>query len=226
MLVDLTYMKIVVRAPAMPVRHHSHAHTSDETLSSTVVLDQDVVIQPFERAVLRAKVVSSDLEAFVFTNVVIYFASPNQVLKNTIFVEDTIATVGEAGFFYVSVGNLKSNAQKVKCGTMLCTAAPVGLVYHAVPQCARAHEEEGDEKSKPSNNFVNMIYTGIDLSSQSKISLSSEIEFLSSTDPSGEGLSEREARKRTDPGLLAPIPGPECQLEDVQELWDKLSATL
>ena len=76
-LVDLTSMKIVVRAPAKPVWHHAHAQTSDETLSSTVILDQDVVLQPFERAVLRAKVVTSDLEAFAFRNVVINFATPN-----------------------------------------------------------------------------------------------------------------------------------------------------
>ena len=126
-------------APAKPVWRHAHAPTSDETLSSTVVLDQDVVLQPFERAVLRAKVVISDLEAFAFRNVVINFATPNRVLKNTIFVEDTIATVGETGLFSVSVGNLTSNAQKVKCGTMLGTAAPVRPVYQAVLQYVRAH---------------------------------------------------------------------------------------
>ena len=54
-LVGLTAMKIVVRAPAKPVWHHAHAQASDETLSSTVVLDQDVVLQPFERAILRFK---------------------------------------------------------------------------------------------------------------------------------------------------------------------------
>ena len=224
-LVDLTAMKIVVRAPAKPVWHHAHAQTSDETLSKTVVLDQDVVLQPFERAVLRAKVVTSDLEAFAFRNVVINFATPNRVLKNSIFVEDTIVTVGETVVFYVSVGNLTSNAQKMKSGTMLGTAAPVRLVYHAVPQCAQVHKE-GDEKPKSPNDFVNRIYSEIDLSSQSKFSSSSEFEFLSSTDPSVEGLSEREVRKRFNPDLLAPIPGPESQLEEVQKLWDKLPATL
>ena len=190
-LVDLTAMKIVVRAPAKPVRHHAHAQTSDETLSSTVVLDQDVVLQPFERAVLRAKVVTSNLEAFAFRNVVINFATPNRLLKNIIFVEDTIATVGETGSFYVSVGNLTSNAQKVKCGTMLGTAAPVRLVYHAVPQCALAHKGESDEKSDSPNEFVNRVYSEMDLNSHSKCSSSSEFEFLSSTDPSEKGLSER-----------------------------------
>ena len=218
-LVDLTAMKIVVRAPAKPVWHHAHAQTSDETLSSTVVLDQDVVLQPFERAVLRAKLVTSNLEAFAFSNVVINFATPNRLLKNTIFVEDTIATVGETGSFYVSVGNLTSNAQKVECGTMLGTAAPVRLVHQAVPQCALAHKGESDEKSDSTNEFVNRVYSEMDLNSHSKCSSSSEFEFLSSTDPSEEGLSEREIRKRTDPDLLAPIPGPESQLEEVQKLW-------
>ena len=217
-LVDLTAMKIVVRAPAKPVWHHAHAQTSDETLSSTVILDQDVVLQPFERAVLRAKVVTSNLEAFAFSNVVINFATPNRLLKNTIFVEDTIATVGETGSFYVSVGNLTSNAQKVKCGTMLGTAAPVRLVYHAVPQCALAHKGESDEKSDSPNEFVNRVYSEMDLNSHSKCSSSSEFEFLSPTDPSEEGLSEREIRKRADPDLLAPILGLESQLEEVQKL--------
>ena len=220
-LVDLTSMKIVVRAPAKPVWHHAHAQTSDEALSSTVVLDQDVVLQPFERAVLRAKLVTSNLEAFAFSNVVINFATPNRLLKNTIFVEDTIATVGETGSFYVSVGNLTSNAQKVKCGTMLGTAAPVRLVYQAVPQSVLAHKGESDEKSDSPNEFVNRVYSEMDLNSHSRCSSSSEFEFLSSTDPSEEGLSEREIRKRTDPDLLAPIPGPESQLEEVQKLWGK-----
>ena len=107
----------------------------------------------------------------------------------------------------------------MKIGTILGTAAPVRLVYHAVPQCAQVNKEEGDEKSKSLNDFVNRIYSEIDLSSQSKFPSSSEFEFLSSTDPSEEGLSEREVRKRTDPDLLAPIPGPASQLEEVQKLW-------
>ena len=69
------------------------------------------------------------------------FAIPNRVLKNTIFVEDTIAAVREAGSFHVSVGNLTSNAQKVKSGIMLGTAASVRLVYQAVSQRARAHKD-------------------------------------------------------------------------------------
>ena len=224
-LVDLNSMKIVVRAPAKPVWHHAHAQTSDEALSSTVVLDQDVVLQPFERAVLRAKLVTSNLEAFAFSNVVINFATPNRLLKNTTFVEDTIATVGETGSLYVSVGNLTSNAQRVTCGTMLGTAALVRLVYHAVPQCALAHKGESDEKSDSPNEFVNRVYSGMDLNSHSKCSSSSEFEFLSSTDPSEEGLSEREIRKRTDLDLLAPIPGPESQLKEVKSFGSRLPAT-
>ena len=66
-LVDLTAMKIVVRAPAKPVWHHAHAQTRDEALSSTVVLDQDVVLQPFERAVLRAKLLSLQTWKLLFS---------------------------------------------------------------------------------------------------------------------------------------------------------------
>ena len=167
------------------------------------------------------KVVTPDFEAFAFNHVVINFATLKRVLKNTLFVENTIAIVGDTGVFYASVGNLTSRAQKVKCGTTLSTAAPVRLVYHAVPQCARAHKEECDEKSKSPYDFVNRIFSGIDLSSQSKFSSSSEFEFefQSSTEPSEEGMSERDLRNRIDPDPLGPIPGHKSQLEDVQKLW-------
>ena len=55
----------------------------------------------------------------------------------------------------------------------------------------------------------------------------SESEFLSSTDPTEEGLSDLEIRKRTDPDLMAPVQGPESQLKEVQDLWGpKASASL
>ena len=64
------------------------------------------------------------------------------------FVEDTLATVGKTGLFYVSVGNLTSNAQIVKSGTILGTAAPEHVVYHAVPACAGAHNADSDQNRK------------------------------------------------------------------------------
>ena len=62
----------------------------------------------------------------------------------------------------------------------------------------------------------------------SQLTSSSEFEFLSPTDPTKEGLSEREVRKRTDPELMAPVQGPESQLKEVQNLWwgPKASASL
>ena len=80
-LVDLTSMKVIVRAPAKTMWHHAHAQMSDEALSSTIVLDQAAVLQPFERNVLRAKVVTSDLEAFAFSIVVFNFATLKRVLR-------------------------------------------------------------------------------------------------------------------------------------------------
>ena len=58
-----------MRAPAKTVWHHAHAQKNDKILSSTVVLDQDVVFQQLERAVLRANAVTSDLDAFAFRKV-------------------------------------------------------------------------------------------------------------------------------------------------------------
>ena len=104
---------------------------------------------------------------------------------------------------------------------MLGTAAPERLVYHAIPHCSRKHKDGSDKKLKSPNDFVNRVYPEIDLSSQYNCSSSSEFEFLYSTDPSEEGLSEREIRKRTDHDLLARLPGPESQLEEVQTSRDR-----
>ena len=59
----------------------------------------------------------------------------------------------------------------------------------------------------------------MNLSTESELTSSSEVEFLSSTDPSELGLSEREIRKRMDPELMAPNFGPDSQLKEVKDLW-------
>ena len=132
-----------------------------------------------------------------------------------------MATVSETGTLYVSLINLTSNPQRVRCGAHLGTVVPVSLVYQAVPQnldaTAKAdHETEADNGRA---NFVYKVYSEMNLFTASELTSSSEFEFLSSTDPSEAGLSEREIRKRTDPDLLAPIPGPDSQLQEVKKLW-------
>ena len=81
---------------------------------------------------------------------------------------------------------------------------------------------EADHKTEADNsraNFVHKVYSEMNLSTASELTSSSEFEFLSSTDPSEAGLLEHEIRKRTDPDILAPIPGPNSQLQEVKKLW-------
>ena len=65
-LVDLTSMKIVVRAPVQPVWHHVHTQVSASPLAVPVAQDSDVVLQPFERAVVNAKVVTTNMSHWCF----------------------------------------------------------------------------------------------------------------------------------------------------------------
>ena len=131
-----------------------------------------------------------------------------------------MATVSETGTLYVSLINLTSNPQRVRCGAHLGTVVPVSLVYQAVPQNldATAKTDLETEADNGRANFVFEVYSEMNLSTASELTSSSEFEFLSSTDPSEAGLSEREIRKRTDPDLLAPIPGPYSQLQEVRKL--------
>ena len=133
-LVDLTSMKIVVRAPVKPVWHHAHAQVGDASLVTPVVLDCDSVLQPFERALARAKLVTDALESMIFQSVALNASLSDTSLHNVVFFEDSVATVSETGTLYVSLINLTSNPQRVRCGVQLGTVVPVSLVYQAVPQ--------------------------------------------------------------------------------------------
>ena len=220
-LVVLTSMKIVVRAPVKPVRHRAHTQVGDASLTTPIALDSDLVLQPFERTVAKAKLVTNALEPLILQTVALNASLSDPSLQNTIFLEDSVATVSETGTLYVSLVNLTSNQQRVRCGAHLGTVVPVSLVYQAVPQKLDATAET-DHKTEADNsraNFVYKVYSEMNLSTASELTSSSEFEFLSSTDPSESGLSEREIRKRTDPDLLAPIPGPDSQLQEVKKLW-------
>ena len=83
---------------------------------------------------MREKVLVDNLETFMFRTVLINFQTPNRMLKNAIFLEDTVATVAETGLLYVSLENLTSNVQRIKKGTLLGTAVPVTMVHKAIPQ--------------------------------------------------------------------------------------------
>ena len=97
------------------------------------------------------------------------------------------------------------------------TAVPVTPVHKAIPQIVPGQVTETQQSNA---NYVCKVYEQMNLdSSSSEYSSSSEFEFLSSTDPSELGLSEREIKKRTDPALMAPIQGPEAQLDEVRGLW-------
>ena len=60
-LVDLTAMRIVVRAPAKPVWHHAHTQVGNSVTPIPITLAQKVVLHPFERMIARATVVSNNL---------------------------------------------------------------------------------------------------------------------------------------------------------------------
>ena len=105
-LVDLTSMKIMVRAPVRPMWHHAHTQVGDSSLAVPVASDSDPVLQPFERAVVKAKVVTNDLEPLIFQNVSLNAAIADASLHKVVVLEDFVATVSETGHVFVSAMNL------------------------------------------------------------------------------------------------------------------------
>ena len=153
-LVDLTAMRIVVRAPVKPVWHHAHAQVGDSDVAIPVALAQEVVLQPFERMVARASVVTTKLEPLFFQTVAFNASLSDTSLYNVL--EDSVATVSETGTLYVSLINLTSNPQRVRCGVQLGTVVPLSLEYQAVPQNLDSPTKTSKE-TKADNGRANFV---------------------------------------------------------------------
>ena len=198
-------MKIVVRAPMKPVWHHAHTQVGDASIATPVNLDSDLVLQPFERAVVKTKLITKELEPLIFQNVVLKAAIADDAsLHNVAFLEESVATVSGAGHVFISVMNLTSNPQRKRKGTRLGNIVPVSLVYQAIPQRTTTQQVQQTEVDNDQFAFVNKIYGEMNYNTDSQLISSSEFEFLSSTDPNEKSLSDREIRKSTDPELMAP----------------------
>ena len=76
-------MKIVVRAPLKPVWHHAHTQIGDASLTTPIPLDSDLVLQPFERTVAKAKLVTNALEPLIFQTVALNASLSDPLLQNT-----------------------------------------------------------------------------------------------------------------------------------------------
>ena len=66
------------------------------------------------------------------------------------------------------------------------------------------HPKSKTEVDKDHIDFVHKIYEVNTPSTDSQLTFSSEFEFLASTEPTEEDLSDREKQKRTDPELGLP----------------------
>ena len=108
-LVDVTSMKMVVRAPVQPVWHHTHTQVGDPAVAVPVALDHDSVLQPFEGTVVKAKVVNDDLEPLIVQNVVLNTSIADASLQNVVFLEDCVVAISGAGNLFITVINLPAN---------------------------------------------------------------------------------------------------------------------
>ena len=155
-LVDLTAMRIVVRAPAKPVWHHAHTQVCDPETPVPITLAQEVVLQPFERMIARATVVSKNIEPLNFQTVALNAALSDVSLHNIVFLKDSVATAVGTGSLYVSLVNLTSNPQRVRFGTQLGTVVPVSLVYQAIPQ-ELDYAPESSKKTEANESRANFL---------------------------------------------------------------------
>ena len=207
-LVDLTAMKVTIRDPKTP-RIFKATHEVSDHEPSFVVSTEDIILGPFERKIVRAKIITQQPDIFLFRNVTVQSCS----MKSTsVFVsEDTLTSVGEGGIVFLAIRNQTDKEQvKIKAQTVIGKAALTTFVLNSVLM-----QTEG-EASKLSTKYVNQVHRNFDMDTSSEFSSFAQ-KFLSSTEPSEAGLSDNEKRKRTDPQLLKAIPGPD--LSSVLSPW-------
>ena len=73
---------------------------------------------------VKAKVVTNNLEPLIFQNVALNAAIADKV----VFLEDCVATVSETGHVFISAINLTSNPQRIRGNTRRGTIILVSLV--------------------------------------------------------------------------------------------------
>ena len=93
--VNLTAMRIVVLAQVKHIWHHAHTQVVDSNSAIPLSLAQQVVLQHFERMVARAAVVTKTLEPLIFQTFVPNAFLTDVSLHTAIFLEDSVATIGE-----------------------------------------------------------------------------------------------------------------------------------
>ena len=219
-LVDLAAMKVTIRDPETP-RIFKAVHEVSDQEPSFVVSAEEVTLGPFERKVVRAKIITQQPNEFHFRNVMVH---PCSIRSNSLFdSEDTLTSVGEDGVVFLALRNQTAKeGVRIKEQTVIGKAVLTTFVFNSVPI------QDSREASKLSAEFVNQVHRDLDLDTSSEFSSFAQ-NFLSSTEPSEIGLSENEKRRRTEPQLRKPIPGPD--LSSVLSSWgegarDKLASVL
>ena len=219
-LLDLPAMKVTIRDPKTP-RTFNAVHEISDNEPLFVVSTEEVVLGPFERKVVRAKIITQQPDEFHFRNVMVHSCS---MKSSSVFVsEDTLTSVGEGGIVFIALQNQTDKERvRIKEQTVIGKAMLTTFVLNPVPM------QSVCEAPKLTKEFVNRIHKDIYLDTSSEYSSFAQ-NFSSSTEPSEIGLSENEKRKCTDPQLLKAIPGPD--LSSVLSSWgeearDKLEVIL
>ena len=169
-LVDLAAMKATIRDPKTP-RIFKAVHEVSDQEPSFVVSAEEVTLGPFERKVMRAKIITQQPNEFHFRNVMVH---PCNVKSNAVFVsDDTLTSVGEDDVLYLAIRNqTNKEVDKIKGRTVVGNAVLTNIVYNSVPI------QDSLEASKLSAELVNQVHRDLDLDTNSEFSSLRKISCL------------------------------------------------
>ena len=119
-------MKVTIRDPKSP-RIFKALHEVSDQESSFVVSAGEVTLGPFERKIVRAKIITQQPNEFHFRNVMIQSCSANS--NATFASEDTLTSVGEDGVVFLALRNqTDKEGMRIKKQTVVGKAAQLGFL--------------------------------------------------------------------------------------------------
>ena len=155
-------MKVTIRDPKTP-RIFKTVHEVSDQEPSFVVSTDEVVLGPFERKIVRAKIITQQPDDFLFRNVMVH---PCNIKSRSIFVsEDTLTSVGEQGTIFVALRNQTDKERvRIKAQTVIGKAVLTIFVLNSVPL------QNNGEASKLSAGYVHQIQQNVDMDTSSEFS--------------------------------------------------------
>ena len=131
-LVDMSSMKVQIRSPNQPIVHTAFRQVSNDSVSFPVALEQDIILEPFERLVVKAKLMTENPDEYAYRDVMITFVSHERSSNCDIFLDDCLSAVRPGGILYLHLRNQVNSRIAISAKSIIGKAFLVKTVFEPI----------------------------------------------------------------------------------------------